>query len=198
MGPDNLPVPCADYRDAYTVTTQILQTGRLGLRQLERTDAPFILKLLNEPSWLRYIGDKGVQTINDAERYIEDGPMSMYARLGFGLYLVESRQNGEPMGLCGLIKREALDDIDLGFAFVPRFWGQGYAHEAAAAVLSHAKRHLGIGRIVAITSPDNDASAKLLRSLGFTLEHKTLSPQLDQDLLLFSLSLGDTGSPVMT
>jgi RimJ/RimL family protein N-acetyltransferase len=170
-------------------TTQVLQTARLELRHLERADAPFILGLLNEPSWLRHIGDKHVRTLGDAERYIEEGPITMYARLGFGLYLVESRHDGEPMGLCGLIKRETLDDVDLGFAFVPRCWGQGYAYEAAAAVISYARRSLGIGRIVAITSPDNDASGRLLRRLGFALGNQVVRTNLGQNLLFFSLNI---------
>jgi RimJ/RimL family protein N-acetyltransferase len=168
------------------MTTQILQTARLGLRQLEGADAPFILELLNDPSWLRFIGDKGVRSLSDAEHYIEEGPRKMYARFGFGLYLVESNQTSEPMGLCGLLKRETLDAIDLGFAFLPRFWGKGYAHEAAEAVLSDARTGLGIDRIVAITSPDNQASGRLLQKLGFALERTMRLTEDSQELLLYA------------
>lgn len=175
------------------MTTLVLQTARLGLRHLERADALFILQLLNEPSWLQYIGDKGVRTKGDAEHYIAEGPRRMYARFGFGLYLVESKESGEPMGLCGLLKRETLDDIDLGFAFLPRFWGNGYAYESAEAVLSDAKRSLGIDRIVAITSPDNHASGKLLRKLGFALERSVLLPGDAQQLMLYSRRPNESG-----
>jgi RimJ/RimL family protein N-acetyltransferase len=149
---------------------EVAQTERLLLRWLNAGDSTFILELLNEPSWLRYIGDKDVKTIQDAERYIESGPVEMYRRLGFGLYLVELKENGAPIGICGLIKREALLDVDLGFAFLPRFWSNGYAFESASAVMSYARRALGLSRIVAILSPDNHRSAKLLEKLGFRLD----------------------------
>jgi RimJ/RimL family protein N-acetyltransferase len=141
---------------------------------------------LNEPSWLQYIGDKGIKTLSDAERYIEDGPVAMYAQLGFGLYLVELAASGESVGMCGLIKRDTLEDVDLGFAFLSRFRGNGYAYEAAAAVMSYAKISLGIDRIVAITTPDNQASIRLLRKLGFTLERLITATAAGQDLELYS------------
>ena len=115
---------------------QVLKTERLVLRHLNAEDAPFILRLLNEPSWLQFIGDRGVRTLADAQRYIETGPIEMYGRLGFGLYHVRLAQSGEPIGMCGILKRESLKDVDLGFAFLPEFWGKGYAREASAAVLS--------------------------------------------------------------
>jgi len=149
---------------------EVAQTERLLLRWLNAGDSTFILELLNEPSWLRYIGDKDVKTIQDAERYIESGPVEMYRRLGFGLYLVELKENGAPIGICGLIKREALLDVDLGFAFLPQFWFNGYAFESASAVMSYVRRALGLSRIVAILSPDNHRSAKLLEKLGFRFD----------------------------
>lgn len=149
---------------------KVLETERLVLRRLSTGDSAFILGLVNEPSWLRFIGDKGVATLEDAERYIRNGPLEMYARLGFGLYLVELKESGVPIGICGLIKRETLEDVDLGFAFLPRFWGNGYAFESASATLSFGKRALGLSRIVAITSPDNVRSVKLLERLGFRFE----------------------------
>ena len=130
------------------MSTRVLQTQRLTLRHFDLNDAAFIVELLNEPSWLQHIGDKGIKTSSDAERYIQDGPLAMYARLGFGLYLVELTDSGEPLGMCGLIKRDTLQDVDLGFAFLSRFWGNGYAYEAAAAVMSYAATRLRIDRIV--------------------------------------------------
>jgi len=161
---------------------EVAQTERLLLRWLNAGDSAFILELLNEPSWIRYIGDKGVKSIQDAERYIERGPVEMYRRLGFGLYLVELKENGAPIGICGLIKREALLDVDLGFAFLPRFWSSGYAFESASAVMSYARRALGLYRIVAILSQDNDRSANLLLKLGFRFE-STVRLQRDGDEL---------------
>jgi RimJ/RimL family protein N-acetyltransferase len=149
---------------------KVLETQRLVLRHLSPEDAPFILQLLNEPSWIYFIGDKGVRTLDDARGYILNGPVDMYARLGFGLYLTELKDGGTPLGMCGLIKRDSLPDVDIGFAFLPAFWGKGYAHEAAAAVMEYAQKTLGIGRIVAITSPDNESSIKLLEKLGLTFD----------------------------
>jgi RimJ/RimL family protein N-acetyltransferase len=170
------------------MTMRVLQTVRLSLRHFARADAPFIFELLNEPSWLQHIGDKGIKTLGDAERYIQDGPVTMYARLGFGLYLVELTGGSESVGMCGLIKRDTLEDVDLGFAFLSRFWGNGYAYESAAAVMSYAKMRLGIDRIVAITSPNNQASIKLLRKLEFRLERLIIATGGGQDLVLYSIT----------
>lgn len=148
---------------------KILETERLVLRPLQTDDAAFIRQLVNDPSWLRYIGDRGVRTL-DAARYLEKGPFAMYARLGFGLYLVELKESGEPLGMCGLLKRDALENVDLGFAFLPKFRSQGYAFESASATMDYAKRTLGISRILAVVSPDNDRSTKLLDRLGFRFE----------------------------
>ena len=116
---------------------RVLETDRLILRWMSAGDAPFILELVTEPSWLRFIGDRGVRTPDDAREYIRKGPVDMYARLGFGLYLTERKEDGVPIGICGLLKRESLDDVDLGFANLPRFWGEGYAYEAALAVIAY-------------------------------------------------------------
>ena len=160
---------------------KVLETDRLILRWLSLEDAEFILRLLNEPSWLQFIGDKGVRTLEDARSYILQGPIEMYSRLGFGLYLVELRKEGWPIGMCGLIKRDSLPDVDIGFAFLPAYWGKGYAYEAAAAVVKFSAAVLGLDRIVAITSPDNDRSAKLLEKLGLRFEEMVkLSPDADQ------------------
>jgi RimJ/RimL family protein N-acetyltransferase len=148
----------------------ILETDRLSLRRLTVDDAEFILELLNDPAWLRFIGDKGVRTLEAARDYILQGPVAMYERLGFGLYLTALKPDDVPIGLCGLIKRDALDDVDIGFAFLPQFRAKGYAYEAASAVLAYGRHVLGLTRIVAITSPDNDRSAGLLEKLGFIFE----------------------------
>ena len=161
---------------------EVANTERLLLRWFDAGDSAFILELVNEPSWIRYIGDKGVKTIQDAQRYIENGPVEMYQRLGFGRYAVELKENGAPIGICGLIKRDALVDVDLGFAFLPRFWTKGYAMESASAVMSYGRSALGLSRIVAIVSQDNHRSARLLKKLGFRLE-SSVSLQPDGDEL---------------
>lgn len=149
---------------------KVLETDRLIVRWLSTRDAEFILQLLNEPSWLRFIGDKGVRNLEDARSYILSGPVEMYHRMGFGLYLVELKTERIPVGICGLIKRDSLEDVDIGFAFLPEHWGKGYAYEAAAAVIEHGIRTLGLKRIVAITSLDNDSSIRLLEKLGLRFE----------------------------
>ena len=149
---------------------KILETERLILRELCASDAEFILQLVNEPSWLRYIGDKGIKTVEAAEEYIQNGPAKMYARFGFGLWLVVLKKGLVPIGICGLIKRDTLEDVDIGFAFLPAWWKRGYAFESASATLAHGRKAFGLKRIVAIMSPDNDASHCLLEKLGFRFE----------------------------
>ena len=162
----------------------IAETERLTLRRLTVDDAQFVFALLNEPSWLRFIGDKGVLTLEDARAYIENGPLAMYQRFGFGLYVTERRTDGVPMGMCGLIKRDGLDDVDIGFAFLPAYWGRGYAFEAAAAVMDYGRNVIGLTRIVAITAPDNESSARLLEKLGLRFDRMIrLSADAKEDRL---------------
>jgi RimJ/RimL family protein N-acetyltransferase len=165
----------------------VVETERLALRWLCPGDSGFVLELVNEPSWLQYIGDKGVHSLHEAESYIRNGPLDMYSRMGFGLYLVETKARAEPIGICGLIKREALEDVDLGFAFLPRFWGKRYAFEAASAVLSYARETLGHARIVAIASQDNHRSFKLLERLGFCFERLVRLAPEGEELKLYAL-----------
>lgn len=148
----------------------LLETQRLIVRELNVDDAQFILTLLNEPSFLRYIGDKKVRNLDDARRYILDGPVASYERHGFGLCLVALKDSHTQIGMCGLLKREDLPDPDIGFAFLPAFWNKGYAFEVAAAVLKDARERLKLDRILAIVNPDNDASIKLLQKLGFKFQ----------------------------
>src|SRR5688572_24040814 len=163
--------------------TVVAETTRLRVRHLTPDDAPFILELVNDPAWLRFIGDRNVHSLEDARGYIK-GPMEAYVRLGYGLYLVELKATGEPLGMCGLLKRDYLEDADIGFAFLPRCTGQGYAREAAAAVVDHG-RALGMRRILAIANQDNQTSTKLLLKLGFTIEGKIVPPGEKKELNLF-------------
>jgi len=164
----------------------VLETERLSLRELTVDDAEFILTLLNEPSFLRYIGDKKVRNLDDARQYILNGPVASHERHGFGLNCVELRESRTPIGMCGLLKRDELPDPDIGFALLPDFWNKGFAFEAAEAVLKDARERLKIQRILAITSLDNEASINLLQRLGFRFEEVVqLSPNGEQ-LRLFS------------
>jgi RimJ/RimL family protein N-acetyltransferase len=168
----------------------VFETDRLVLRRLAVEDAPFILRLLNEPSFLEHIGDRGVRNLADAKQYILSGPVASYDRHGFGLFLVELKAGGAPIGICGLLKRDALDDVDLGFAFVPESWSKGYAFESTTATLAHAHDTLHLKRIVAITSPDNVASINLLVKLGFYFERMVLMPGDKAEVKLFARRLG--------
>ena len=148
----------------------VLETARLCLRELRADDAGFILRLLNDESFKQFIGDKSVRTLDDARGYLDRGPIASYARHGFGLYLVSLREGAVPIGMCGLVKREALADVDVGYAFLPEFRSRGYATESAAAVLTFGRERLGLARIVAITAPENRASAAVLRRIGLRFE----------------------------
>lgn len=164
----------------------VVETERLTLRRLETGDAEFILALLNDPSFLRFIGDKGVRTVDDARDYILNGPVASYERFGFGLYLTERKDDGVPIGICGLLKREALKDVDVGFAFLPQFWSKGYAFESASAVMAYGRNVLGLTRIVAITSPDNEASVRLLSKLGMKFESMVRLSEDSPEIRLFA------------
>lgn len=143
-----------------------IATDRLLIRELTLADAAFVLELLNEPAYHHYIGDKGVRDLSGAEKYLRDGPLDSYAKHGFGLWCV-TLKDGTPIGMCGLLKRDFLDHPDIGYAFLARFNGQGCAHEAASAVMHHARDHLNLTTLHAITAFRNPASVKLLGKLGF-------------------------------
>lgn len=170
---------------------KILETERLLLREFDVGDAEFILELLNSPGWLKFIGNKNVHTIDDARNYLETGPMKSYLENGFGLSMVELKFIGVPVGMCGLIKRDTLDDVDIGFAMLPGFSGKGYGYEIAAATLKLAKDQFGLKRVVAITVENNDASIGLLNKLGLEYEKTIELPRDDEQLLLFGANFED-------
>ena len=165
----------------------VIQTERLVLRELELNDADFILELLNEASFLRFIGDKGVRTLADAGEYIRKGPMDSYERHGFGLYAV-CLHDGTPIGICGLVKRDGLADVDVGFAFLSRHCSLGYAVESAAAVLTHATQVLKLQRIVAITAPENSGSIAVLEKIGLKFERMIRLAEHSPELRLYGPS----------
>jgi RimJ/RimL family protein N-acetyltransferase/transcriptional antiterminator Rof (Rho-off) len=164
----------------------VLETERLVLRELGLDDAEFVLRLTNEPSFLEFIGDKGVRTLDDARNYIVTGPLDSYRRHGHGLLLVRLKEGGEPIGTCGILRKDWLDAPDIGYAFLPSCWGRGYAQEAAAAVLEHGRRACSLGRIVAVVTPHNTASIRLLEKLGMRLESTVVDPRSGEPLALFA------------
>ncbi|KUJ82457.1 N-acetyltransferase [Microbulbifer flavimaris] len=164
-----------------------LKTTRLLLREMTEEDAPLMLAVLNDPDFLRNVGDRGVHNEEDARRYIVNGPIADYKRQNFGMYKVELR-DGTPIGLCGLVKRDGLDDVDIGFALLPDYRGQGYALEAATAVMAFARDKVGLERVVAIAQPANLPSVQLLEKLGMQQERKIQLPNDDEELLLMAWS----------
>ncbi|GAB6440150.1 MULTISPECIES: GNAT family N-acetyltransferase [Bacillus] len=161
----------------------VLETERLILRWFDIKDAPFILELVNDPAWIQFIGDKRIKNLDDAKKYILNGPVDMYNKMGFGLYLVERKEDFTPLGMCGLIKRDSLEDVDIGFAFLEKFRSKGYGFESASAVIDYGVQNLGMKRIVAITTIDNINSGKLLEKVGLQFE-KIISDS-GEDLKLF-------------
>lgn len=157
----------------------VLETDRLRLRHLSSADAPFMLELLNDPDFIRNIADRGVRTLEQAQQYILAGPAASYEQHGFGLDLVESKQTGLGVGLCGLLRRDCHPDVELGFAFLPAARGQHYAFEAGRAALDFGRHSLGLTRVVAMTAPDNMASIRVLEKLGFRYERTV--PWLDPE-----------------
>jgi RimJ/RimL family protein N-acetyltransferase len=167
----------------------IIETDRLHLRLLSVDDAEFILRLLNEPSFIQNIGDRGVRNLDDAEAYIQKGPIASYERFGFGLWMVETRSDGTPIGICGLLKRDVLADVDIGYALLPEFWSQGYALESAAAVVSYAGEKLGLKRVVAVTNSDNESSIRLLEKMGFQFERMVRLSLDAPEIKLFAVAV---------
>ena len=167
----------------------VTQTRRLRLRWFVPGDAAFILELVNEPGWLQYIGDRNVHSIADAHQYLETVPLASYRDNGFGLFAVDRLEDGITVGMCGLIRRPVLDDVDIGFAMLARYGGRGYASEAAAATLDYARDVAGLPRIVAITTQDNTRSARVLEAIGMHFDRLVTLPPETRPLRLFTIDL---------
>jgi [ribosomal protein S5]-alanine N-acetyltransferase len=163
-----------------------LETARLSLRRLGPDDAPFVVALLNEPSFRENIGDRGVRNVEDAYRYLRDGPMAMYARYGYGLWHVARKSDGAGIGMCGLLKRDSLPDADLGYAYFPAYWGQGYALEAAEATLRHGAQIFGLRRVLGVVSAGNNASIRVLEKAGMRFERMHAMNPGEPDVCLYA------------
>ncbi len=169
-----------------TAADPLIATARLALRPLGASDAAFMLELLNDADFIRNIADRGVRTLDQARAWIAAGPVESYARNGFGLWLVEERAGGAATGICGLVRRPTLADVDIGFAFLPAWRGKGYARESARAVLAHARAQLGLSRVIAIVAPDNAASAAVLEAIGLRFERLITFGEAGETLRLFA------------
>lgn len=170
-----------------TQTTNVIQTSRLNLRKFELSDASFVLQLLNSPNWLEFIGDKGVHTLADAEAYLQNGSMKSYAEHGFGFYAVVEKSTHTLIGMCGLIKRAGLENVDLGYAFLEEYTGKGFGAEATAATVAYALNTLNLNRLVAIVNPENSASINLLRKIGMRFERIVNIDDYQQSLALYAI-----------
>jgi [ribosomal protein S5]-alanine N-acetyltransferase len=164
-----------------------IETERLHIRELTTGDADFIFELLNDPSFIQNIGDRKIHSLEDAKTYILKGPVASHAKNGFGLSLVILKESGDSIGMCGLINRPELEDVDLGYAFLPRYWSKGYAIEAARATLEFGWNVVGLKRVVAITDPANEPSNRVLEKLGFVFEKMVRIAVDDIDLNLYAL-----------
>jgi [ribosomal protein S5]-alanine N-acetyltransferase len=169
-----------------------LVTPRLVLRRLELDDAAFVVRLLNEPSFLENIGDRGVRNAQDAHRYLREGPMAMYAKYGFGLWHASVKADGTAIGMCGLLKRETLPDADIGYAYLPEHWGKGYALEAAAATLRHAAEKFGLRRVIAVVSQGNAGSIRVLEKIGMRFERMHTMDAREAEVRLYGVALEST------
>jgi RimJ/RimL family protein N-acetyltransferase len=168
---------------------KILETERLLIRRFTSDDAPFILEQVNEPSFIQNIGDRNIRSVEDARAYLQNGAIASYEKHGFGLSLVILKETGESIGMCGLIKRDELDDVDIGYAFLPRYWSKGYAVEAARATMEYAREKIGLKRLVAIVDPANESSVRVLEKIGMSFEKMVKLSADDIDLKLFSITL---------
>ena len=164
----------------------VIETPRLILRKLVDDDAEFIFQLLNSPTWLEYVGDRGIKTMDDARNYILQKIMKSYEQFGFGLWLTKLKTGETPIGICGLIKRDTLEDVDIGFAFLPEHTGKGYAFEAASATMNYAMNELKLIRILAITTEVNTKSIRLLEKIGLRFEKKMRMAGDPEELMLFA------------
>jgi RimJ/RimL family protein N-acetyltransferase len=171
------------------VVTTILETERLVLREFVLDDADFMLAVLNDPDFVRFIGDRGVRTPDDARGYLRGRVLASYEQHGFGMYVAVRKIDQATVGICGLVKRDGLEDVDVGYALLPAYRGQGYARECAAAVVDLARLRFGLRRVVAIVNPANSDSIRLLESLDMTCERAVQLTEAGPELLLYVLAL---------
>lgn len=168
----------------------VIETERLNLREMSAADAGVVLEILNDPGFIRFVGDRGVRTAEEAARYIDGRFAESYRQHGFGLWLVEAKDEGVPIGICGLLKRGTpVPGVEVGYAFLPPFRGRGYAFEAASAALRHARDVLGLTRLHAVVNPDNAVSIRVLEKLGMKFERAVRLSGEESDISLFSTDL---------
>ncbi len=166
-----------------------IETDRLALRRLTLDDAELMLKVWNDPAFIRYVGDRGVHTVPDARVALKDGALRLYAEYGFGPYCMLRKSDAVAVGICGLFRRDGLPDTDIGFSTLPQYCGQGYGYEAACAVVEHARVDARLARLTAPVSPENRASVRLIEKLGLIFEKMIRMPGEDSDVCLYAMRL---------
>ncbi len=164
----------------------VIETERLILRKFTVDDAPFMFALLNTPSWLRFIGDRNVHNVEEAKQFLLNGYLKSYETHGFGFYITVEKSTQNPIGMCGLVKRNTLEDVDIGFAFMPDFVGKGYGYEAASATLNYAENILKLAKVIAIVDPENVVSIALIKKIGLHFEKMVRLSANDIELMLFT------------
>lgn len=165
----------------------IVQTPRLTLRVFTLDDAALMRDVLNAPDFIRFVGDRGVHTLEQARQHITEKVLASQSENGFSMYHVSLRETGEAIGACGLIKRPGLDDVDIGYGFLPAFYGKGYASECANAVIQYARDVLGMRRVVGIVAPDHEASIHVLENAGLRFERMVTLPNAERAIKLFGI-----------
>lgn len=166
-----------------------LETERLSLRRLTLDDAELMLAVWNDPSFIRHVGDRGIRTIDAARVALEEGALKFYSDYGYGPFRVALIADDSPVGVCGLFRREGLDEPDIGFSVFPEYWRKGFAYEAASAVVDHAETDLQLQRLIAIVSPENDPSVALIEKLGLQFERMYRLPGEDDDIAVYGMQL---------
>jgi len=169
----------------------VAETNRLTISKFTIADAPFFLELVNTPHWIKYIGDRNIKTIREAEQRIINGHIKSYETHGFGFYKLNLKENNNPIGTCGLIKRDTLEHVDIGFAFLPEYESKGYGFESSKAILKIAKDEFKLETILAITLLTNQPSINLLEKLGLSFQKKVKPFDDNEELLLFAKNLSD-------
>jgi RimJ/RimL family protein N-acetyltransferase len=167
-----------------------LETERLVLRRITLDDTGLVLAVWNDPAFIHHVGDRGIRTIEDAQDALNEGALKLYEEHGYGPYCMSLKEDGRQIGICGLFRRDNLDDPDIGFAVLPRYRGKGFVAEAAQAVVTHARDDLGITTLTAIVSPNNTASIGLIEKLGLKFERGITMPGEDDVISLYSMKLG--------
>ncbi|HEY0173266.1 MAG TPA: GNAT family N-acetyltransferase [Pyrinomonadaceae bacterium] len=167
----------------------VIETERLKLREVTEADAPFVLELLNDPDFVRNVADRGVRTLEEARRYVAERFVESYRRDGFGFWLVEPKGSTAPAGICGLVKRDSLPGVDVGYAFLPPFRSKGYASESASAVMRYARETLGLRRLYAIVNPENAVSVRVLEKLGMRFERMFRLSEDEPEIKLFAADI---------